>query len=239
MIKDLVSALRFLTILPVGKSDEPPRPRVVPFFPLAGLGIGAILALVDSALQEIFSLYIVSLIDVLLLAVISGALHLDGLADTADGLFSHQGREAALQIMKDSRIGTMGLLALVFVLSIKWAGLSSLNQDRALCLLIIPAYARGAFSIAICFLDYLRPEGGTAKPFFSAKGGKQGLIWLLAPAALALLLGLRGLFLTLAFIGIVALVTLFYKKKMGGVTGDMLGALGEVTEALLFLCAAA
>ncbi|MBW1675469.1 MAG: adenosylcobinamide-GDP ribazoletransferase [Deltaproteobacteria bacterium] len=237
MIKNFLAALQFLTILPVGKSREAPGPRVVPYFPLVGLILGLLLALIDTVLQHIFSLSIVSLIDIVFLTVMTGALHLDGLADTADGLFSHRTLEETLKIMKDSRIGTMGLLALIFVLSIKWAGISSLHEHRAFYLILIPAYARGTFTIAIHFLDYIRPEGGTAGAFFGANRRIANLGWFLVPVALSLLLGSRGILLNGVFIGIVVLITLYYKRKLGGITGDMLGALGEVTEAGLFLFA--
>lgn len=238
MTRDLLAALRFLTILPLGRPGDFAGHRTVPYFPLAGLIVGLLLALLDFAFQHVFPLAVVSLIDVVLLAVITGALHLDGLADTADGLFSHRKSEEVLRIMKDSRVGTMGLLALVFVLGIKWAGISSLNEHRAVYLIIIPAYARGAFTIAIYFLDYIRPEGGTARPFFAGNRSITGLVWLLVPVGLSLLLGFKAIILNGAFIGIVILVILYYKKRLGGVTGDMLGALGEVTEAGLFLSAA-
>ncbi len=86
MIRNLTAALRFLTILPLGKPADFPGHRMVPYFPLAGLILGLLLALIDAMLQHIFPLNIVSLIDVVFLAVVTGALHLDGLADTADGL---------------------------------------------------------------------------------------------------------------------------------------------------------
>ena len=237
MIKNLTAVLRFLTILPLGKPADFPGHRMVPYFPLAGLIIGLILALTDVVLQHVLPLNIVSLIDVVFLAVVTGALHLDGLADTADGLFSHRSSRDALKIMKDSHVGTMGLLALIFVLGTKWAGISSIHEYRALYLIIIPAYARGSFTIAIHFLDYVRPEGGTAKEFFADNSGIASLGWLLVPVVFSLLLGFRGLLLNGIFISIVILVTFYYKKKLKGITGDMLGALGEVTEAGLFLFA--
>lgn len=93
-------------------------------------------------------------------------------------------------------------------------GISSLHEYRALYLIIIPAYARGSFTIAIHFLDYFRPKGGTAKEFFANNSSIANLGWLLAPVALSLLLGFRGLLLNDVFIGIVSLVTLYYKKRL-------------------------
>lgn len=237
MMKNLKAALQFLTILPLGKSEDFSGHNTVAYFPVAGIIVGLLLALTDSALKQVFPLGIVSLIDVLFLAAVTGALHLDGLADTADGLFSHRTSEEVLKIMKDSRVGTMGLLALFFVLAIKWAGIYSLHEYRTLYLILIPAYARGAFTIAIHFMNYVRPEGGTGSRFFTGNRNLASLAWLSAPVVFSLLLGLRGVLLNLVFVGIVLLITAYYKKRLGGVTGDMLGALGEVTEAGLFLFA--
>ncbi len=237
MIKNLRAALQFLTILPLGKPGGFEGPSMVAYFPVAGLTIGALIALMDAALQHIFPLSIVSLIDVVFLVVITGALHLDGLADTADGLFSHRTSEDALRIMKDSRVGVMGVIALICVLGIKWAGIFHLHEYRALCLVIVPAYARGAFAMGIHFLDYLRPEGGTAGAFFRGKKNAGSLVLILVPVCISLWLGFRGVLLNGVFLGIVMLILFYYKKKLGGITGDMLGTLGEVTEAGLFLFA--
>ncbi len=235
MIKDFLAALRFLSILPAGKQYGFAGHRMVPYFPLVGILLGVFVALGDIFLRRIFPIPVASLIDVLLLAVVSGGLHLDGLADTADGIFSHKTQEEALRIMKDSRVGTMGVLALVFVLAIKWAGISSIHEHRSLCLIIIPAYARAAFTVAIYFLDYIRPEGGTGAVFFGMKKGISGLAYIVIPIGISLLIGSRTILLNCTFFAVVGLVVLYYKKRFGGVTGDMLGALGEVTEAMLFL----
>ncbi|MBW2317604.1 MAG: adenosylcobinamide-GDP ribazoletransferase [Deltaproteobacteria bacterium] len=235
MIKDLLAALRFLSILPAGKQHGFTGHRMVPYFPLVGLLLGVFVALMDTLLCRVFSVPVASLIDVVFLAVITGGLHLDGLADTADGIFSHKTPEEALHIMKDSRVGTMGILALIFVLAIKWAGISSIQGHRSLCLIIIPAYARAAFTVTIYFLDYIRPEGGTGAAFFGTKKGISGLAYIVIPIGISVLIGPRAILLNCAFIAVVGLVVLYYKKRFGGVTGDMLGALGEVTETVLFL----
>ncbi len=237
MMTGLRAALQFLTILPLGKTKGFPAGKMAPYFPLAGLVVGLLLVVLDHVLQGYFSPAVVSFLDVLFLAVVSGALHLDGLADSADGLFSHRSSEEMLKIMKDSRVGTMGLLALIFILGMKWAGLTSIQGPRSLFLFVIPAYSRGAFTIGIQYLDYLRPEGGTGAPFFNGKRKTANLQWLLAPMVLSLFIGPKAIVLNLGFVVIVGLVLWYYKRRLGGITGDMLGALGEVTEACLFLFA--
>ena len=168
-MKHLISAFQFLTILPLGKPRELDASKMTPCFPIVGLAIGLILLFADYLFSKLWPVNVVSLLDVMLLAILSGGLHLDGLGDTADGLFSHKSPERALAIMRDSRIGAMGLLAILFVLAIKWVSLQGVGEHRALFLLIIPAYSRGAMMFGIKFLNYGRPEGGVGTDFFSRK----------------------------------------------------------------------
>ena len=235
MIRDFRAALAFLTVLPLGRPHDFSGHRMVAGFPLVGLLLGVLVAFCDLFLCRLFSTGVVSLIDVLLLAVLTGGLHLDGLADTADGVFSHRSGREALRIMKDSHIGTMGVLALFFVLAVKWAGISSTQEARFLGLVLIPGYSRMAFTLAIHVSDYSRPEGGTGASFFGGNKGLSGLRWVPLPIGLSLLTGSGAILLNLAFVAILAIIVVYCKKRFGGFTGDMLGALGEVTEAALFL----
>ncbi|MGD8801099.1 MAG: adenosylcobinamide-GDP ribazoletransferase, partial [Desulfobacterales bacterium] len=143
-------------------------------------------------------------------------------------------RDKALEIMKDSRIGTMGLVAILFGLALKWGGLANLNAHRSILLIIIPAYARTTILFGMRYLPYGRPDG-TGKPFFSEKISLKHFWGLILPIGLSLLLGFKAIWLNLAFVIILAMILLFYKKRMGCITGDMLGAMVEITEAGLFL----
>ena len=101
------------------------------------------------------------------LAVITGALHLDGVCDTADGLYGGAGDpDRSLAIMKDSSAGAIGVVAVICLLAAKTAAIFSLDADRMLLLAIVPAYARGATLFGFAFLPYGRPEGGTGHDFF-------------------------------------------------------------------------
>ena len=238
-MKHLISAFQFLTILPLGKPRELDASKITPCFPIVGLGIGLILLLADYLFSALWPVSVVSLLDIMLLAILSGGLHLDGLGDTADGLFSHKSPERALAIMRDSRIGAMGLLAILFVLAIKWASLQGVAEHRALYLLIIPAYSRGAMMFGIKFLNYGRPEGGVGTDFFSRKPPMVALTSLLLPILISLWLGYPAIWLNGLFILVTALILLYFKRRLGCITGDMLGAMAEVEEACLFLVACA
>lgn len=231
----------FITILPAGRVERFSAAGMVRFFPVVGLLIGLLLAGVDVAASRLWGRAVASLIDVVFLAAVTGAFHLDGLGDSADGLFSHRSRERALEIMKDSRTGMMGLVAVVLVLLLKTAGIYSLKSTAGtwqtlLVLVIVPAYARAGMIAGMRFLDYGRKDG-TGRDFFKRRPGAAAFAWVLFPIVLSLPLGVRGLVVNLLFLLSVFLILLFYRHKIGCITGDMLGAMCEVTETLLFLAA--
>jgi adenosylcobinamide-GDP ribazoletransferase len=177
---------------------------------------------------------VAALLDVILLAVLTGAFHLDGLGDTADGLLGPRSPDTALEIMKDSRLGTMGLVAILSSLALKWGGIASLDAHRSLILIMIPAYARAGILFGMRHLPYGRPDG-TGKPFFHEQLTWMHFWGLLLPVGLSLFLGLRAIWLNLCFAIIIGFILFFYKKRMGCITGDMLGAMTELAEAGLFL----
>ena len=110
-MRNLISALQFITILPLGKTESFDPPKMVPYFPLVGILLGLLVAAFDASIIRFWTPPVVALLDIILLAVLTGAFHIDGLGDTADGLLGPHTRDKALGIMKDSRIGTMGLVA--------------------------------------------------------------------------------------------------------------------------------
>ncbi|MBU4344950.1 MAG: adenosylcobinamide-GDP ribazoletransferase [Desulfobacteraceae bacterium] len=234
-MKSFIAAIQFITILPVGKPGAFEPKGMIQFFPVVGIIIGLLVSAFDIAVLQLWPKPVASLLDVIFLAIITGAFHLDGLADAADGLLGHRTREDALAVMKDSRIGVMGLVAVICMLAIKWGGIASLDVHRSLLLVIIPAYARGGLLFGIRFLKYGRPDGGTGHDFFSDTLKTSAFWGLLIPVALSFLIGWRGVLLNLIFIIITAVILLYYKKRIGCITGDMLGAMTEVLESTLFL----
>ena len=234
-MKNLISAVQFLTILPVSKSKIFNPDRMVQYFPVVGLLLGLILALFDRLFLKLWSEPVVAILDVICLVLLTGAFHLDGLGDTADGLLGHRTKESALAIMKDSRIGVMGLVAIICGLSLKWGGILGLDTHRSLLLVIIPAYARGGILFGIKFLNYGRPEGGTGHAFFNKTLKISGFWGLAIPIAISFFMGWRGIWLNFIFIIMTAVILIYYNKRVGCITGDMLGAITEVLESGLFL----
>jgi adenosylcobinamide-GDP ribazoletransferase len=234
-MRHFIAAIQFITIIPVGKADTFDPPRMIPYFPVVGLLLGILTAVFDQFATALWSRPVASLLDVLFLAVLTGAFHLDGLGDSADGLLGQRPKEKALTIMKDSRLGTMGLVAIVFGLALKWAGIAGLDADRTLLLIIVPAYARAGMLFGMRFLEYGRPEGGTGLDFFKSKLQWSAFWGLAAPVVLSLFLGWAFIWLNLAFVAFTAILVWYFKRRIGCVTGDMLGAMAEILESGLFL----
>jgi adenosylcobinamide-GDP ribazoletransferase len=242
---DLRACLLFLTVLPAGQGAAYSPMGMIRFFPVAGLILGGFVVLTDLAASRLWPLPVAALMNLLCLVVLTGAFHLDGLGDTADGIFSHRSRDRALEIMKDSRIGMMGLVAVVCVLAMKLAGIYAVKAgsgmgDTLLILLLVPAYARASMIFGIRFLPYGRKGKGTGLDLFAAPLGAKNFIYCAIPLCLSLFLGYKGLVLNLVFVMGCSGLLWFYKKKMNCITGDMLGAMTEILEAILFLaCGAA
>ncbi|MGD9972756.1 MAG: adenosylcobinamide-GDP ribazoletransferase [Desulfatirhabdiaceae bacterium] len=233
-MKHLTSALAFLTILPIRGSTEFDTAKMIPFFPVVGLIVGALLSIVDALAIRIWPGPAAAAIDVVFLMGITGAFHLDGLADTADGLLGHRSRERALEIMKDSRIGVMGACALIACILLKWAGLAHMGPERSLALILIPAYARAGILFGMKMLPYGRSTG-TGLAFFGNSLPLSAFVWLLIPIGGSFFLGLAGIVMMGMFFLILRTLLFWYKKRMGCITGDMMGAITEMIEAVLFL----
>jgi len=213
---------------------------MIKHFPVVGLILGGMLIVFDMGVSHLWAPSVVAILDVVFLVVVTGAFHLDGLGDAADGLFSHRSKKRALEIMKDSRTGMMGLVAVFCILAIKTAGIYSVKtggtcfQTLAL-LLIIPSYSRSAMIFGIKFLNYGRKEAGTGLDLFEKRIRLKDFVFVLIPVIISLFLGYRCLVLNFVFLVTLVLVLGFYKKRLNCITGDMLGALNEIMEAVLFL----
>jgi len=240
MWRGLQSSIQFLTIIPCGRTqDFNPRATLV-FFPVCGLLIGALLALVDMLAGNFWNPSAVAVIGVVTLAVISGGLHLDGLADTADGLYGQRPAEQALAIMKDSRIGSIGMVVVVCCLGIKWAGLAGIDAHRPIWLLLVPAFARASVLFGIRLLPYGRPAGGTGRTFFEQPLRIRDFWgWALLMGLGAVLTGWAVVWIGIGTAFLTAALLTYYKQKINCITGDMLGAMIEICEACLFLFIAA
>jgi adenosylcobinamide-GDP ribazoletransferase len=241
MIKDFQSALAFITILPAGKRVQWSPLGMIKYFPLVGLILGGLLFGFDALVSTLWPPAAVAVLDTVFLVCLTGAFHLDGLGDAADGLFSHRPQERVLEIMKDSRVGMMGLVAVVCILAVKTAGIYSMkiNGSFGLVFWVVPSLARSAMIFGIRFLKYGRKGSGTGLDLFERPVKISDFVFVGITVVICLGLGYKGLFLLGGFAAATFGMLLFYKRKLNCITGDMLGAMTESIEALLFLAAGA
>lgn len=161
---------------------------------------------------------------------------MDGLADTADGFFSSRRRERMLEIMKDSRSGPMGVMAVVSVIVLKCAALASTpTAFRWSVLFLTPLAGRCALVLQMSMLSYARTEGGLASVFSPKRWMIPMAVSVLAAVSF-LAAGLAGLTAAAASVAVTFLFSLWCRRKIGGFTGDTLGAaceLAELTPALV------
>jgi adenosylcobinamide-GDP ribazoletransferase len=234
-LSSLLTALRFLTILPISwKSKEDGRffQASIIWFPVVGLLIGTMAATVVFLSDIILPSSLVAVLAMVFLAGISGCLHLDGLADSGDGLLSARPRQQALDIMRDSRSGAMGVIVLVFVLLGKYAALSAMPVgSMATAVFLMPLAGRTAILLTMAVLPYARTGEGLGRLFYSADSRMLGLSTLFFYALVALFFSWKIAFLLLAAILLtVALFSFWCFRKIGGATGDTLGAACELAE---------
>jgi adenosylcobinamide-GDP ribazoletransferase len=236
-------ALEFLTTLRlrrVPQSDPVSLARSLPWFSLIGLLIGLLIAALDTVLWRVLPEPALAALLITVLVIVTGGLHLDGLADTCDGLGGGATVERRLEIMRDSRTGSFGVIGVVLVLLLKWSALMSLQGDARLAALIaVPALSRMALAAAIVVYPYARPEG-LGKHFHAQANVWSVAINVVVPAlALFLLQGIAGVLLIVAAFAFVLLGGAYIKSRIGGLTGDSYGALVETGEAVLLLVAVA
>lgn len=239
-MKGFLLAVQFLTIIPVHTKeglDKHNASQALIYFPLAGLLLGSIAAgwRILSYLLS-FDAFFSSVGVTVLLIILTGGLHLDGLADTTDAISSRKKRAEMLDIMRDSRIGTMGALAIICVLLIKIALLNSLylhNIDNSLVMMCL--MSRYAMVFSLFNFRYARGEG-KAKIFFEA-ANRKALFYstFISLVASMLIMKLHGLILFLITIPFAFFIGKYLAKKFGGITGDSLGAINELTEVFVLL----
>lgn len=239
VLRRFFTALQFLTRLPVprrsGGSQEQ-LGKAAAFFPLVGAIVGCAAALVFVLLQHVLPLSASVLAAIIFAAFITNGLHEDGLADTFDGFGGGWTKERTLEIMRDSRIGVYGVLALIFLILGKFTFLSSLPPGQIWRWLIVGHTAARWTILPLCaWLPYARSEG-------------QGKLVAKQVGALEIVLGTATLLLVLLFVSwqaalaaflVTALVTLlsglYFRRRLQGLTGDCLGAANQLTEVALYL----
>ena len=238
---EFFAALKFLTILPLYRNRVDSVKEIggsVVYYPLVGFIIGLFLVGLTIIFSFLLPPAVVNGLLVVSLVVITGALHLDGFADTCDGLAGHKPVEARWQVMHDSRTGAFGVVGLVLLLMMKYISLNSVPIPAPTALILMPVLGRWAMVYAIFAYPYARPEG-------LGKTIKQAVTWqkftMATIITLALAIGAAWLgniehfylfgpgVMLIVWVIIVTAAALF-KRMFAGLTGDNYGAINEIAE---------
>ena len=244
LVRDLRIGVSFATILPLGPStpmQDDEITRASWSLPVAGLVVGLVGAAVYGIAHAVgLSPGSAAMLALASTIIVTGALHEDGLADTADGLGGGRTRERKLEIMRDSRIGTYGACALVSSMILRWSAIAAIAAPRSVTIALLLAHAASRASVPtfMAFVPPARPDG------LSARAG------LPTPQGAAIAFGLGALILAVGFgpgkailaVAVLALIGLMTArlaiKHIGGQTGDILGALEQLCETSILLIAA-
>lgn len=242
MLRRFFIALQFMTRFPVPRTEATSRDdlsKAAAFFPLVGVIVGLSAALAFVLLQRVLPLPASVLGAMIVASVLTNALHEDGLADVFDGLGGGWSKERALEIMRDSRIGVYGVLALIFLVLSKLLLLSALSPGQIWRWLIVGHVAGRWAPLALSV--WLPPASNEGLGRLIAKrSGALEIVIGTVTLIIALLLTLSWQAALIAF-GITAFVTLlsglYFRLRLSGITGDCLGAAVQFTEVALYLTA--
>ncbi|ADL08173.1 adenosylcobinamide-GDP ribazoletransferase [Thermosediminibacter oceani] len=229
----LYAAFLFLTRIPLPyfELDQKHIARSLPFFPFVGAVIGVLLAGVDLILKKAVPAPALAALLVTLEMIVTGGLHVDGFADTMDGLFCGKEREKKLEVMKDSRLGAYGAIGVVLLLLLKYSAmLSILPEFRTRLLIIFPVISRWMMTYSITFFPYLR-EKGIGRVFNEDKSSMMFFLSTLFTLTIVFIAaGIEGI--KIAFLTFVSglLFSLYIFRQLGGMTGDTYGAVNEFCE---------
>ena len=240
-MRSLIIAIQFLTRIPVpviGDISEREVGRSLLYYPLVGLLIGLLLYALNGMLTDVAD----SLQAALVLAawvLITGGLHLDGLADSADAWLGGYGdRARTLEIMKDPRSGPAAIVLIVLLLLIKFAALEAIiADDNGWLLILAPLLARTALPVLFQTTPYVR-AGGLGSAMSEYVSSLEGILLpLLISFAVIILMGWSGLWIIIAVMISFMLLRGMMIKRLEGTTGDTAGALLEVIEAVVLVVA--
>lgn len=235
--QDFITGFQFLTRVPIVVQSEwsvESFGRSVKFFPIIGGIIGILLSGFAYAVQSFWGVKVpihFMAIGVILIEIfLTGGLHCDGLMDTVDGIFSGRSRERMLEIMKDSRVGAFGAMSFSLLMLVKYSLIMDIEpMSLPLALLVMPIVSRSAVVIGITRYPYARADG-LGKEFYQCShrhtlyiAGIMAVVLLIPLGRIAIISGIVG-------IAIAAVVCQYVSGKLGGLTGDVYGAIIEITE---------
>ncbi len=235
-MRALLLSFQFLTVIPLGERAAIPADelgRSLAFFPLVGGVLGGILVFLDGGFSLWMARPVVDFLLVLALVLLTGGLHLDGFADMVDGLAGGRSREETLAIMRESQIGSLAAAGLFFLLGLKYLFLLQIPEaEKPLVLIAVPLLSRWSM-VLLSFCSRSAREEGLGHDFLQ---GKRIRVLFLATflGIVGCALSLQGLGLGVMGIlgGVTLLMVFYFQRRLGGITGDILGAVCEVNEVI-------
>ena len=251
VLSKLILMLQFFTRIPVNmnvKASTEDFAKGLIYAPVIGLFIGLILAAASYGLSFIFPASVSAVLIIVIYIIITGGLHLDGLGDTFDGIFSNRPKDRILEIMRDSRVGTNAVLAVFCVLLVDYSVLSQLYSDKYFPFFVafMPVAGRIGSILGASVSVYARAGEGLGKSFIDYCGKKEFLKGLLIYVLISAGLFVCGFVFNVKMIILLAippisalLMVTALSRRIGGATGDILGAVCELNQTLFLLCACA
>ena len=234
--------LQFMTAIPIPinlKVDNEDFGKGLVFAPIAGLAIGALLSVAYLGISAVFPVNVAIVMVIVIYIIITGGLHLDGLGDTFDGLFSNRSKERMLEIMRDSRVGTNAVLAVISIILLNVTLLTAFDGNIVKVFLLMPVAGRIGSLVGAGSSVYARSGEGLGKSFIDFCGFKEICIGLIPYFIIFYaILGLNGLYISLIPVATAYITVKYLSRKIGGATGDILGAVCELNQTffLIVIC---
>lgn len=246
LIEQIILLTQFMTRIPITMNIEYSEEKLgkgIKYFPIIGYIIGIIIFLFGVVLNKyIENKYIVALLLILVELKLVGLIHVDGLADSFDGLFSYRDKDKILEIMKDSRVGTNGVVILIFYYLAKLILIAEIiSRGDVRCLIVYPIIARMSTSVNAGFGVYAR-NNGMSTGIIGMNKVKDGIFSIILTIFLVIIIYSNNIFKGLEML-IAGILFIFYfrhivYKKIGGITGDTMGASLEITGLIVLLIGA-
>ncbi len=241
MTRAIRAAWGFLTIFPGGKGDPAALPSAYAAFPLVGLLLGAVLAGVALVLRRAeWSPVLAGALVTVLGVVMTGGLHLDALADAADGFYAGRSPDEVVRLMRDPHVGAMGIIAITCAVMMKWAAITSLLSAGALVpLVVIPAMSRWGMVVMASTLPRRKAKRGTAGALDGpARRWNLVVATVTMGVVVAVLWQPWSAWMGASLMALLAGCRFFVRRRLGRATGDVIGAVGELGETMGFVVAA-
>ncbi|UCD55423.1 MAG: adenosylcobinamide-GDP ribazoletransferase [Candidatus Omnitrophota bacterium] len=238
-MKRFFIALQFLTILPIrikAEIKEKDFGRSLAYFPIVGLLLGLVLVSVLFAFNFLPG-FVTAALMLTISVIITGGIHLDGFADTCDGLYAGKSKQEALKVMRDPHIGAVGAISVASLLILKFALFYGISLNFLWKIPVIMAVWGRYSQVLSCYLSGYARENGKAKYFIEYASKRELFFSTVFTLALSVsLMKVKGLIVSVLTLAMLLLIINYIKRRIGGMTGDTIGATSEITEmAVLFL----